>query len=250
MSLTAWPSWIWAGLLAPFIGSFLGVLVTRYDSPASALHGRSACDACGVRLGARDMVPILSWAALRGHCRHCGAAVGFFYPLIEGAALVVALWSGLVFSGTTLWASCLLGWMLVALAAADFKYQLLPDFLSLPLIAFGLAATWALAPDNLSAHLIGAAAGFAGIVLLRFVYEKLRGREGMGLGDAKLLAAAGAWTGWIGLPSILAIAAVSALIFALWLRGRHLTLADRLPFGPFLAGGFWIVWLYGPLTPG
>jgi leader peptidase (prepilin peptidase)/N-methyltransferase len=226
----------------------LGVLVTRYDSPGSALGGRSACDACGVTLGARDLVPFLSWAALRGHCRHCGAAVGFFYPLIEGAALIVALWSGLIFTGVSLWVSCLLGWMLVALAAADFKYHLLPDFLTLPLIAFGLAATWALAPDILSQHLIGAAAGFGGVALLRFVYEKMRGREGMGLGDAKLLAAAGAWTGWVGLPSILAIAAVSALVFALWSKGRSLALADRVPFGPFLAGGLWVVWLYGPLA--
>jgi leader peptidase (prepilin peptidase)/N-methyltransferase len=237
-------------LLAPFIGSFLGVLVTRYDSPASALGGRSACDACGIALGAQDLVPLLSWAALRGHCRHCGAAVGFFYPLIEGAALAVALWSGLIFTGATLWVSCLLGWMLVALAAADFKYQLLPDFLTLPLIVFGLAATWALAPEFLSQHLIGAATGFAGVVLLRLIYRTVRGREGMGLGDAKLLAAAGAWTGWMGLPSILAIAAVAALIFALWTKGRHLALADRVAFGPFLAAGFWIVWLYGPLAAG
>jgi leader peptidase (prepilin peptidase)/N-methyltransferase len=245
-----WPAWIWAAVLAPFVGSFLGVLVTRYESLGSALTGRSVCDACGVTLGARDLVPILSWAASRGHCRHCGAAVGFFYPLIELAALAVALWSGLIFTGTTLWISCILGWILVALTAADFRYQLLPDFLTLPLTGFGLAATWALDPGGLFPNVIGAAIGFGGVVLLRFVYQRLRGREGMGLGDAKLLAAAGAWTGWMGLPSILSIAAISALIFALWRKGRQLDLSDRIPFGPFLAGGFWIVWLYGPLAMG
>jgi leader peptidase (prepilin peptidase)/N-methyltransferase len=95
---------------------------------------------------------------------------------------------------------------------------------------------------------LGAVAGFGGVVLLRFIYEKLRGREGMGLGDAKLLAAAGAWTSWTGLSSILAIAAISALVFALLGRGHRLALADRIAFGPFLAVGLWLVWLYGPLT--
>ena len=246
----SWPSWIWACVLAPFVGSFLGVLVTRYETPGSALTGRSACEACGVTLGARDLVPILSWAASRGHCRHCGASLGLFYPMIELGALAVALWSGLIFSGAAVWVSCLLGWLLLALAAADIRYQLLPDFLSLPLIGFGLAATWALDPGELVSHCIGAAAGFGGVVALRFIYEKLRGREGMGLGDAKLLAAAGAWTGWTGLPSILSLAAISALAFALWIKGRHLALGDRVPFGPFLAAGLWIVWLYGPLTLG
>jgi leader peptidase (prepilin peptidase)/N-methyltransferase len=116
------------------------------------------------------------------------------------------------------------------------------------LIAAGFAATWVLEPGEWLAHLIGAAVGFGGVVLLRLVYAKLRGREGMGLGDAKLLAAAGAWTSWLGLPSILAIAAIAALVFALFARGRRLALADAVPFGPFLAAGFWLVWLYGPLT--
>lgn len=245
-----WPSWIWACVLAPFIASFLGVLVSRYDAPGTALTGRSVCDSCGVTLGVKDLVPLLSWAAARGRCRHCGVQIGAFYPLIEIGALIVALWSSAIFSGAALWASCLLGWMLVALAAADLRYQLLPDFLTLPLICFGLAASWALDPGGLADHAVGAAAGFGVVVLLRFVYQKLRGREGMGLGDAKLLAAAGAWAGWPALPSILAIAAISALGFALLTRGRRLALADRMPFGPFLAAGLWLVWLYGPLVAG
>ncbi len=184
--------------LAPFVGSFLGVLVTRHESLGSALFGRSACDACGTTLQARDLVPIVSWTASRGHCRHCGAAIGWFYPLIEIGAVAVAVWAGQVFSGAGFWISCGFGWALLALAAADFKYLLLPDFLTLPLIVAGLAANWELEPSSLTAHLIGAGVGFGGIVLLRFAYKKLRGREGMGLGDAKLLAAAGAWTGWAG----------------------------------------------------
>jgi leader peptidase (prepilin peptidase)/N-methyltransferase len=244
------PPWMWACALAPFIGSFLGVVVARHDALGSVVTGRSACGSCGATLDARDLVPIVSWLASRGHCRHCGLAVGWFYPVIEIGALLVAVWSSLVFSGAALWISCGLGWALLALAAADFKYLLLPDFLTLPLVVAGLLVTWALDPAALAAHAIGAAAGFVAVVALRFVYERLRGREGMGLGDAKLLAAAGAWTSWEGLPSILVLAAVSALIFAL-LRGARagqLSLVDRVPFGPFLAGGFWIVWLYGPLV--
>jgi leader peptidase (prepilin peptidase)/N-methyltransferase len=230
----------------------LGVVATRHDALGSALIGRSACDTCGTTLDARDLVPVLSWAASRGRCRHCGAAVGWFYPAIEICALAVALWSSTVFSGAAFWISCCLGWTLVALAATDFKYLMLPDFLTLPLVALGLAANWFLDPATLSAHMIGAALGFGAVMALRFLYERLRRREGMGVGDAKLLAAAGAWTSWEGLPSVLAIAAVSALIFAL-LRGaraRRLSLVDSVPFGPFLAGGLWIVWLYGPLTFG
>jgi leader peptidase (prepilin peptidase)/N-methyltransferase len=214
------PPWIWACALAPFIGSFLGVVVTRYDAPGSAIAGRSACDTCGVTLGARDLVPFLSWVLSRGRCRHCGADVGWFYPAIEFCAVIVAIWSALVFSGPAFWISCGLGWVLVALAAADFKYLLLPDFLTLPLIAGGLAANWVLEPASLTAHGIGAGAGFGTIVVLRFVYERLKGREGMGLGDAKLFAAAGAWNSWPGLPSVLVIAAVTALIFAFLRRAR------------------------------
>jgi len=248
--LLSLPPWIWACALAPFIGSFLGVVVTRHDALGSAMTGRSACDTCGTTLRARDLVPVLSWVASRGHCRHCGASIGWFYPAIEICALIVALWSSTAFSGAAFWISCCLGWALVALAVADFKYLLLPDFLTLPLVAAGLAANWFLDPATPIAHVIGAAVGFGAVMVLRFIYERLRGREGMGVGDAKLLAAAGAWTGWAGLSSVLAIAAVSALIFAL-LRGaraRHLSLADSVPFGPFLAGGLWIVWLYGPLA--
>jgi leader peptidase (prepilin peptidase)/N-methyltransferase len=226
------------------------VLVTRSHALGSALVGRSACDACGTTLGARDLVPIFSWVASRGHCRHCGVAVGWFYPAMEIGAVIVVIWSGLVFSGAAFWASCGLGWTLLTLAAADLRSLLLPDFLTLPLIVAGLAVTWFLDRTQLTGHIIGAVVGYGAIVLLRFVYEKVRHREGMGLGDAKLLAAAGAWISWPGLPSVLALAAISALLFVLLSKARHgdLKLTDRVAFGPFLAGGLWIVWLYGPLT--
>jgi leader peptidase (prepilin peptidase) / N-methyltransferase len=98
--------------------------------------------------------------------------------------------------------------------------------------------------------LIGAASGLTFIIALRYIYRLIRHREGIGLGDAKLLAAAGAWAGWIGLPSVVLIAAVSGLAFAvgLGLAGKGMSATDRVPFGVFLSFGLWVVWLYGPLT--
>lgn len=241
---------IWPIVLSPFIGSFIGVLVTRAEDPGSIVLGRSACPSCGHRLSAIDLVPVLSWLALRGRCRYCHAPIGVFYPLIELAALAVAVWSALALPNEYVWASCVLGWALLALAATDFKVFLLPDILTLPLIAAGLIATGLMASPALINHGIGAVAGFLFVVVLRFVYRQWRGREGMGLGDAKLLAASGAWVSWSGLPSVVLLAALSALVFALLkaARGSSLTLSDRLPFGAFLCFGTWIVWLYGPLV--
>jgi leader peptidase (prepilin peptidase)/N-methyltransferase len=250
LAALAWRGW--PVLLAPFVGSFLGVLVLRHDRPASILTGRSECPRCGVRLSARDLVPLLSWAAMRGRCRHCGHRVGLFYPAIELAATGIALWAAFEAEGAALWISCGLGWALLALAATDLGYFLLPDFLTLPLAAAGLAVAWTMERDGFEAHLLGAIAGLSFIIALHYLYRTVRRREGIGLGDAKLFAAAGAWVGWIGLPSVMLLAALSGLIFAAaWaLRGRRLSGTDRVPLGAFLCLGLWIVWLYGPLGIG
>ena len=237
-------------MLAPFIGSFLGVVVMRADAPRTILFGRSICDGCGAVLGPRDLVPVASWIALKGRCRHCAHALGAFYPVIEIAAVIIALWSASVAEGAPMWAGDVLGWTLLALAAIDLRSYLLPDFLTLPLMLAGLIATAIFASDMLAANAIGAAAGFAFIVALRALYRLVRGREGIGLADAKLMAAAGAWIGWTGLPSVLLVASISGLAFALLRAARKGTLSalERIPFGPFLCLGIWIVWLYGPLT--
>jgi leader peptidase (prepilin peptidase)/N-methyltransferase len=240
--------------VSPFIGSFLGTVATRFEAPATILWGRSMCPACGRTLGARDLVPLLSWAAARGRCRQCGAAIGLFYPAVELAALVIALWSVLATDGAAVWASCVLGWTLLALAWIDVRQFLLPDFLTLPLIAVGLAVTWWLGPQDLPDHVIGATAGLMFVIIVRQIYAMVRHQEGIGLGDAKLLAAAGAFVSWEGLPSVVAISAVAGLGAALAasaLRrrdgGASISLTDRVPFGAFLCIGTWIVWLYGPL---
>jgi leader peptidase (prepilin peptidase)/N-methyltransferase len=239
-------------VLAPFVGSFLGVVVMRHHDLGALAAGRSACEACGARLGAADMVPVLSWLWLGRKCRYCRASIGFFYPAMELGALGVALWSGLLFSGPALWASCFLGWALLALLAIDMRHFLLPDFVTLPLIAAGLVTHAMLDPDAIGGYVIGAAAGYAFVRLLRFAYHMWRGREGMGLGDAKLLAAAGAWVSWQGLPSVLVVASLSGLTAVLvgaWRKGK-LDPLQHVAFGVYLAIGLWIIWLYGPLTVG
>jgi leader peptidase (prepilin peptidase) / N-methyltransferase len=235
-------------LLAPFVGSFVSVVAIRSHAPASILWERSACCACRHTLGPVDLVPILSWVALRGRCRYCGASIGALYPVVEIATIGAAAWSAVVLSGWWLWASCIFGWTLLALAVADIRYQLLPDFLTLPLLAAGLGMSAIFLPQELAPRLLGAVAGFGAILLVRQAYWMLRQREGIGLGDAKLLAVAGAWITWEGLPSTVFIAASGALLASVFLRGQHLSFSDRVPFGAFLCLGTWLVWLYGPLN--
>src|SRR5262245_2737338 len=245
-------SWLWPVVLAPIIGSFLGAVVTRVEAPGSLVLARSRCDSCGATLSPRDLVPIVSWLCLRGRCRHCAQSIGLFYPVMELAAVAVTVWAVTVFSGWLVWVSCVLGWTLLALAIIDYKYFLLPDFLTLPLIPFGLVVIWASDPSRLIHHVNGVALGFGFVVLLREAYRLLRGREGMGFGDAKLLAASGAFVSWEGLPSVVLIASLTALGLALLksLQGTGMSFADRLPFGTFLCLSTWIVWLYGPLVFG
>src|SRR5258708_4054476 len=123
---STWPAVI---ILALFIGSFLGVLVQRLPQGEGVVAGRSRCPRCGAQLAAYDLIPILSWLALRGRCRTCRAPIGLFYPVIELAAVVIAIWATLVTSGWVLWTSCALGWILLTLAIIDWRHHLLPDVL-------------------------------------------------------------------------------------------------------------------------
>jgi leader peptidase (prepilin peptidase)/N-methyltransferase len=249
---TVGPVWLLPLILSPFIGSFLGVVIARAATPRLIVFGRSACASCNVRLAPVDLVPIVSFVAFNGRCRHCGSAIGAFHLVIELLAILVVVWVATdLEDGALLWLSCLLGWMLLALIIIDYRHYVLPDYLTLPLIPLGVLAVWLAAPYSLVDSLIGAAAGLVFIVALRFFYGVIRKREGIGLGDAKLLAAAGAWVTWEGLPTVILISALSGIVFAV---GRSIAIksplsgALRIPFGPFLAFGLWIVWLYGPLT--
>jgi leader peptidase (prepilin peptidase)/N-methyltransferase len=157
-----------------------------------------------------------------------------------------------VLSGWLLWASLGLGWTLLTLAAIDCREFVLPDIITLPLIPVGLVVAWAVDPGLLVGHALGTLAGLASLTGIAAAYRRVRGREGLGLGDAKLLAAAGAWLGWQALPSVVLIAAACALAFALAasLSGGKLTWTSRVAFGPYLALAFWLVWLCGPVVIG
>ncbi|MFZ5791053.1 MAG: prepilin peptidase [Pseudomonadota bacterium] len=164
-------------------------------------------------------------------------AAGRLPPMQTGWHALV----GMVFGGS-----------LLALAWIDWRTHLLPDILTLSLGAAGFLITWLAEPTFLVDHLIGATAGLGILTALIHVYRLARHRDGLGGGDAKLLGAIGAWVGWQGLPTVMVYAALSGLAWVLIgaLRGRSLRLDTRLPFGPWLCLGGWLVWLYGPLVLG
>jgi leader peptidase (prepilin peptidase) / N-methyltransferase len=236
-------------LAAPFVGSFLGVVVRRLPEGLPIAWTRSRCDWCGVSLRARDLVPIVSWLATKGRCRYCNRPLGWFYPGIELAAVAVALSAVLVDGGQRAWLDCLLGWWLLALGWIDIRSWLLPDVLTLPLVMAGLAAAAAFDPEQLTDRSLGAALGYLSLVAIALLYRQLRHREGLGGGDAKLLGAAGAWVGAAALPQLILLAALSALGAAgcLRLAGIRLGAQSALPFGPFLGLATWVLWLCGPI---
>jgi len=238
-------------ILGPFIGSFLFVVVKRYPELAGIAAGRSRCPACGSRIAARDLVPILGWLRLRGRCRVCAAPIGWHYPAVELAAAAIAAWAASAVSGWMLWVSCGLGWALLTLSLIDLRCYRLPDFLTLPILLAGFGVTAVARHAELPGHLLGAVLGFAVLVGIGWVYRRLRGREGLGLGDAKLLAAGGAWLSWEALPALVLTAAVLALAVTIGLRlwqREPLSAATRVPFGPYLALAIWLAWLYGPVA--
>jgi len=243
------PAWLLLAA-APFVGSFLGVLIRRIPAGRDWMAARSACDQCGHTLGPAELVPLASFAALRGRCRHCRAPIARFHPAIELAALAVAAWAILADGpAETLAGDCVLGWGLLALAWIDAETFLLPDILTLPLLLLGLFEAFAQAPDQLADRAAGALAGWFGLAALAALYRRLRGRDGIGGGDAKLLGVAGAWLGWLALPWVLLVAALLGLAWAgaRTARGDRLDRTTALPFGPPLALAIWLLRLHGGL---
>lgn len=235
-------------LAAPFAGSFLGVVVRRLPEGQPITWARSRCEFCGTTLRMQDLVPLWSWLATRGRCRYCGHPLGWFYPAIELSAVMVALVGVAADGAAGAWLGCVLGWWLLALGWIDVRCWLLPDALTLPLVIAGLAAAVAFDPERLTDRALGAALGYLSLRVVALLYRGLRGREGLGHGDAKLLAASGAWVGAMMLPQVVLGAAVSALLMAACLRlaGVRLGARSAMPFGPFLALATWLIWLRGP----
>jgi leader peptidase (prepilin peptidase)/N-methyltransferase len=239
-------------ILAPCVGSLLGVVIERLPAGRPIVFSRSACDHCGATLTARDLIPFASYLARRGWCRCGQARLSWLHPSIELAALAVALSATTVLSGWLLWVSLGLGWVLLTLAVIDFREFVLPEMMTLPLIPAGLIVAWSIDPGLLIGHALGALAGFASFAAIAGSYRRVRGQDGLGIGDAKLLAAAGAWLGWQALPGVVLIAAASGLTLALAaaLGGGRLGWTSRVAFGPHLALAFWLVWLFGPVVIG
>lgn len=235
------------GLLA---GSFLGLVSLRFPRGEGIVAGRSRCAGCERPLAAWRLVPVLSYAMSRGRCVACGAAIPIRYPAMELGGAAIGLCAALTQPsiGAAL-LTALLGWQLLLIAVVDGEHFWLPDQLTVPLLGTGLIAAAALDRLSLVDSATGAAVGFGGLWLVGRAYRHLRGRDGLGGGDPFLLAAGGAWTGWIGLPSVLLWAAAAGLsvVAARLLTGNRVSGADRLPFGVFLALGVWLTWLLGPL---
>jgi leader peptidase (prepilin peptidase)/N-methyltransferase len=208
---------------------------------------RSRCPHCGHPISALENIPVLSYLCLRGKCRVCRAPISPRYPLIELAAGLLGVAAAWRFGpGVPAAAAALLLWALLALAMIDFDTQLLPDSITLPLLWSGLLFNLSGQFVPLPQAVIGAMAGYLALWSVYWLFKLLTGKEGMGYGDFKLLAALGAWLGWIMLPVIVLMASlVGATVgIALILFARH----DRqipIPFGPYLAAAGMIALFWG-----
>lgn len=219
------------------VGSFLATLILRWPAGRSVLWGRSACDGCGRMLGPLDLVPLASAVILRGHCRSCDTPIDPLHPAVEATCAVIGAVALGLLPEAGGFALATAGWLLLTLAILDWRHFWLPDALTLPLALLGLTVgEWA-TDLPLADRAIGAATGYAALLAIALGYRALRGREGLGLGDAKLLGALGAWLGWQALPFILLVAATIGLIAVLvaMLTGRSVSATTRLPFGTLLA---------------
>jgi leader peptidase (prepilin peptidase)/N-methyltransferase len=216
---------------------------------------RSRCPACGHGITAAENIPVVSYLALRGKCSACGIRIPLRYPLVELGAAVLSALVAWQFGATwaTLYALAFT-WALIALSGIDIDRKLLPDAITLPLLWLGLLVCLgnfrgASGPvfASIEDAVIGAAAGYLSLWSIYHLFRMLTGKEGMGYGDFKLLAAIGAWLGWQYLPlTILLSAVVGAVVggAALAIGGRHSQ--TPIPFGPFLAAAGWIAMMWGP----
>src|SRR5437899_6103515 len=243
------------------VGSFLNVVIHRVpkmlergwreqcaelsgtplaDEPAyNLLVPRSQCPACGHPIGALENVPVVSYLVLRGQCAACKATISARYPVVELLTATLTVAAVIKFGATPYaLAACVLLWMLIALTFIDVDTQLLPDNLTLPLLWAGLLANLLGAVPDVSLRdaVVGAIAGYLTLWVVYWLFKLIRGKEGMGYGDFKLLAALGAWLGWKTLPLIVLMAsAVGALIGMglVMFKGRDHQIP--LAFGPYLA---------------
>ena len=256
--------------LGLLVGSFLNVVILRlprrmewewkrdarevleqpelYDPPPPGIVvERSHCPHCGHQLSWYENIPLFSWLALRGKCRSCKAPISIQYPLVELlTAVLCALCVWRFGFGWQGFGAIVISCFLVALAGIDLRTQLLPDQLTLPLMWLGLIAAHEQLYVDPKSAIEGAIVGYLSLWSVWWLFKQITGKEGMGHGDFKLLAAIGAWTGLKGiLPTILVSSLVGAIIGSIWLLAKGKDRATPIPFGPYLAIAGWIVFLWG-----
>lgn len=259
-------------ILGLLVGSFLNVVIYRLPlmmerawkrdaqeilelepvdtqaEPFNLIVPRSRCPHCNHLIRWYENIPLLSWLALRGRCSACGARISVRYPVIELSAALIGLIAALELGyGWWLVAVLAASWMLLALAMIDYDTTLLPDQLTLPLLWGGLlVALLGIGPVSLHDAVIGAMAGYLSLWSVYWLFRLLTGKEGMGFGDFKLLAALGAWLGWQLIPlTILLSSVVGAVVGLLLIVTGAVNRNQGIPFGPYLAGAGWIALLWG-----
>ena len=263
-----------AALFGLLIGSFLNVVIYRvpkmmqresdnyvaHESGKELPHTdrfnlmvpRSACPHCGHQITAMENIPVISWLALRGKCRACKAPISPRYPAIElltGILSALMVWT--FGSGAMGLAALVFAWLLIAMTFIDFDTQLLPDDLTYPLLWLGLLVNLNGMFVPLHKAVIGAAAGYLVLWGIYWLFKLVTGKEGMGYGDFKLLAALGAWLGWTMLPTIILLSSVVGAVVGISLivftkHGRE----KPIPFGPYLAAAGLIALLFGTRISG
>jgi leader peptidase (prepilin peptidase)/N-methyltransferase len=265
--------WIIAGGLAfgLLLGSFLNVVILRLparlewqwredcrhaiaewegseppestsDRPPGIVVERSHCPHCGHNLSAWENIPLLSFLALRGRCRKCGTAISWQYPVVElltGVLVAVCVWR--FGSGLEAVAAIAFTGLLVAASGIDLRTTLLPDQLTYPLLWLGLLVSLMSGGVSPESAIVGAVVGYLALWSVYWGFKLLTGKEGMGYGDFKLLAALGAWGGVAAiLPIVLMSSVIGAVVGSLWLMWRGKSSATPIPFGPFLAAAGWV----------
>jgi leader peptidase (prepilin peptidase)/N-methyltransferase len=261
--------------LGLMIGSFLNVVIYRlpkmmeftWRQQCADLRGeeialqatynliipRSACPHCNHPIGVFENIPVLSYLLLRGKCKNCGAAISPRYPIIEATSGILCAYAAWHFGfGWAAVGALLFIWALLALTAIDFDTQLLPDDITLPLLWLGLLFNLFGVLTNLHNAVLGAMLGYLALWGVFWLFKLATGKEGMGYGDFKLLAALGAWMGWQMLPLIIMLSSIVGAVVGITLivaakHGRSVP----IPFGPYLAGGGLIALFWGKtLTQG
>ena len=217
-------------------------------APPNLVSTRSHCPKCGNMIAWYDNIPVVSWLVLRMRCRHCSEPISWRYPVVELTTAILSVIVVLTFGPTAQGlAALVLTWSLIAATGIDFDHQLLPDQITLPLLWLGLLLNlWLGLFASIEDAVIGAAAGYGLLWGVYHLFKLLTGKEGMGFGDFKLLAALGAWMGWQSLALIVLLgslvgAVVGLLLMAVARHGRDVPIA----FGPYLAAAGWIALLWG-----